>query len=357
MNFKNLFFSALILLSVGSCQKSSTSPEEKKEPTPTGPSAYVYVGGTLNGKATHWKNDEIHQVNNADGTSVATAISVQGDVVYLAGYSINTSGEKVITSWKNGVPTYLKNLGNTTADGATGIAVRGNDVYVIGRTERYINGLQTYSPTLWKNGVASYVTDADDSFAYAITITSNGDVYIAGRSERRACYWKNGVVFFAGERDKDSWAYGMCVSGTDVYLAGSSNDAIVNGLSRQTTVYWKNGIKTALPINGNASALKASSIAVSGPDVYAVGSGLFDGSPSAFVKAIYWKNGTFIDISAANDAKFSYIANAVAVSGNDVYAAVSMNGKGYLLKNSIQITLPTNGATSFDYKAITIVPK
>lgn len=358
MHFKSLIISVIVVLIFSSCQKSATSPEEKKEITPPRPSVDVYVSGTLNSKATYWKNNEAHQISNSiEGTSVANAIAVQGTDVYFAGHNLNTSGEKFVTFWKNGIPTYLKNLGITTADAATGIAVYNNDVYVTGQTERYNGPVQGYSATVWKNGVATYFENAFDSDANAISITSSGDIYVAGKNNGRACYWKNGSIVYVGESDRSSETFAIYISGTDVYLAGYSVDDVVNGLSRQAPVYWKNGMKTKLPINGTAGALKASSIAVSGADVYAVGSGLFDGSPSAFIKAIYWKTGVFNDISATNDAKFSYIANAIAVTGNDVYTAVSMNGKGYLLKNGLQITLDVNGATSFDYKAITIVPR
>jgi hypothetical protein len=356
-------FLLLIVSGFISCKKSGTSTDEKKEINPPIPTVNsnvdVYVGGRLGNYAAYWKNDEVHQVNSNDGPSYATAIAVQGNDVYLAGTSFNALGEKIITYWKNGVPTYLKNLGNTTSDGATGIAVHGNDIYVIARTERYINGSQTYSATLWKNGVASYITDAEGSFAYAITITNNGDVYIAGRSERRACYWKNGVVFFAGERDKDSWAFGMCVSGADVYLAGSSDDAMANGLSKQTPVYWKNGIKTALPItiNGNSNALRALCISVDGINVYVGGSGSFQGSPSFLIKALYWKNGVFNDISATNDAMVNYNANAVAAYNTDVYVAVSSGNKAYLLQNGTPKTLNSNGTSSYYYASIIVLPK
>lgn len=347
MRYKNLFLPLIVLLSAISCQKSGTSPEEKKEITPPISNVDVYVGGRLGNYAAYWKNDEIHQVNNTEGSSSATSIAVQGNDVYLAGYSSNTSGEKIITFWKNGVPTYLKNLGNSTADGALGIAVHGNDVYVIGRTER---------ATLWKNGVASYISNDENSFAYAITITNTGDIYIGGRNDRRACYWKNGTLVYAGEKDRDSWAFTMCVSGSDVYTAGYINEDNSSAVFI-SPVYWKNNIITKLPIINGLHSLRALGIAVNGSDVYLAGTGMHSGPPIGYVKALYWKNGVVKDISSTDNQTIQYIANAVAVNGTDVYVAASANGRGYFLKNSLQITLETNGTNSFDYKAITIVPK
>lgn len=358
MRFNISIILILTAVIIASCKKSENLPEEKKEVISSNPNVDVYVAGWLNNYAAYWKNNEVHQVNNTDKGSSASAIAVQGADVYLSGYVLNTSGEIIITYWKNGVPVYLKNLGNSTMNATTGIAVRGNDVYVAGRTERYNGSVQGISATVWKNGVATYFDNDVDTDANAISITSNGDIYVAGKKDGRACYWKNGSIVYVGDRVQSSAAYAICISGSDVYVAGYSTAYNVNELSKQKPVYWKNGIQINLPIDGSADALRASAIAANGTDVYVVGIGLFDGSPYSFIKASYWKNGLFKDISQTNDAKISYSANGVAVNGSDIYVSVSASYKSYLLKNDVQIALNTNGATSnYNYTGICLVPK
>lgn len=355
MRLKTFIISFFVVLTISSCQKSDNSsgnpPDNKPEPIVTS-KVNVYTAGYVDSKAAYWKNEVLNIVNDDGKTSKAVAIAVQGSDVYLAGTTI-TPPDITATYWKNGVPTYLSKVPGDI----TGIAVRGNDVYVIGRTERIINSVQGYCATLWKNGVLSYLTDNLLSFANGITITDKGDIYIAGRIDSRACYWKNGSLVYVGDINVSSSASAICISGTDVYLTGLSYENTTLGYSRPAAVYWKNGVQTKLPVNGTPGSSSGASISVNGTNIYVVGSASFDGPPAAFFKAIYWKNGVYNDISATNDSKVSYGAGAVAATEDEVYIAAAMSNKAYFLKNGVQTTLNANGAISFSYAAICLVPK
>ena len=123
--------------------------------------------------------------------SEATAIAVNGNDVYIAGYIISPKGHHVATVWRNGTAIMLDNSG--LSSGANGIALNGNDLYIA--------GFSGPSAVYWKNGLVTKLTFEDatsvGSGANAITIVG-ADVYVAGGTYNDngypiAIYWKNGV--------------------------------------------------------------------------------------------------------------------------------------------------------------------
>ena len=209
--------------------------------------------------------------------------------VYTAGYITTSNGSggisEVAAYWKNGVITRLTD--SLSFSEATGIAVSGTDVYVVGYTSSPSNQFNE-NAVLWKNGVATKLSP--DSTASQATF--------------------------------------IALSGTDVYVGGFIYDVISQtanstGYGSQP-IYWKNGVPNLLP---KATAINA--IAVNGSDVYMAGSvvsankfngvGIGNGSIAA-----YWKNGALIDslaYPAAYLPAYSSGASAIAVSGNNVYTA------------------------------------
>jgi hypothetical protein len=277
-------YSALLLIAVSVIASCSKNTNPKPSPTPTPP--------------------------KTDSLQTTPIWSTDADV-----YFVGTSGQNIPTYWKNGVATVL-----SSGNDATGIAVSGGDVYVVGQA----SGGAAY----WKNGLfISLKVSQVTTQALAITI-SGSDVYIAGEIDGKAAYWKNGV---ATTVDPDqlfgSIANAITVSGNDVYLAGGTYS--VSGAMQ--AAYWKNGTLTQLsPTPLPVASTEATGIAVSGSDVYVTGY-TNDG-------ATLWKNGTASALTNVNTS----LANAIMINGSNVYVSGFMNAKVICWKNGTAINLPAN---------------
>ena len=145
----------------------------------------VYVSGTAgpNGTlAAYWKNGTLNILE----PGYANAVIIDNGNLYVAGGT--GSGAAY---WKNGLKTNLNDSSVdtvVTTTSATGIAVSGPDVHVIG----YINKINA---VYWKNGVriflnnpAAFMNISENKNAIVV---HNSDVYI---SFNTASYWKNGEI-------------------------------------------------------------------------------------------------------------------------------------------------------------------
>ncbi len=153
--------------------------------------------------------------------------------IYSAGY-IRANAHIVAAYWKNGT---LVRLGDSTISTmANAIAVDGNDIYVAGNMT---NSEQITTAVIWKNGVATKLTDgSSNADARAITI-SGGNVYVAGfMNNLQAVYWENGAV---NNIQTSSVANAIAVNGGNVYTAGWAYDSTI---SNNEAVLWKNGAAT-----------------------------------------------------------------------------------------------------------------
>jgi hypothetical protein len=120
---------------------------------------------------------------------------------------------------------------------------------------------------------------------------------------------------------------------TDVYVAGWQNTSAAG--NDFVATYWKNGnavLLSQLPSTAN-------SIAVSGNDVYVAGS--VEGSQHGI--AVYWKNGTQIDLT---DGSSEASANSIFVQGTDVYVTGNVLGSNSSAatywKNGVPVVLDPN---------------
>lgn len=304
------------MLGFYSCQKELTN---EVSITNTNLEVDVYVCGEERDgtryNASYWKNG--NRVSLGDG--FANSIYVSGNDVYVCGNGASY--------WKNGNLVTLGNgIGQTNS-----IAVSGNDVYVVGEIDGHAvywkNGNLMYLPENTRSGdwAAIYPISSISSHANSIFI-SGSDIYIAGGEEiarmispypnlghvfsTSAVYWKNGNEIYLikggyGTSQADD-AYSIFISAQDVYACG--------GLTGQ---YWKNGNPVLL--GGSAK-----SIFVSDGDVYVAGTQP-DGEPYQTyngtryrIVAKYWKNGTAVNLT---DGTKNAYATSIAVSGNDVYVA------------------------------------
>jgi hypothetical protein len=256
----------------------------------------VYVGGsvsTANGfDAVIWKNGLISYLPQGNGVNTfgvpanvgITSITVSGTDVYAAGRGsyLNNSGQTtpVARYWKNG--TAVNIISPNKPSSFNGIAVSGNDVYVVGYIFTAGN-----DATVWKNGIPNTLVlggsgvsgDASDIFIY------NNDVYICGYSSvgnfSTPRLWKNNVDVPLSNPTGNGKAYGVTVLNDSVYVVGVSTST--TGTNDVATI-WKNGIASYLPATGLNKNSYATDLKLLGSDVFISGIEVGTG-------ARYWKNG------------------------------------------------------------------
>jgi len=347
MSFKNILHILIAVCLLSACSKKQTpTPGQQQSTTPVD----VYMAGTIlasNGHyvAAYWKNGVPVKLGDSSSNSFAYSIAVNGTDIYVAGNN-TINGNTVYLYWKNGVATILTTPSNvsvyqsTSAHGiavsgndvyvmcysavqngyekagywkngtlvllpstaswatAQSIFINGNDVYVAGQTEPLDIGYATY----WKNGVATVLSDTA-SAANDIIVKGN-DVYIAGILNVSAVYWKNGTAHKATSNDGSADALAIAVNGNDVYLAGYTNLITAN----DAATYWKNGVSTYItpltPYQTGQNWSSGQAIAINGDDMYITG-------PFLNYYNCYWENGKFIPL--AENANMEYTINGLAI--------------------------------------------
>jgi uncharacterized membrane protein len=351
MNIKKLLpFCLATIFVLNSCKKGGVTPGT------SGPADVYIVGYTTaangNNVATYWKNDVATKLEDSTSYSVASAITTDGNDIYIAG-TVEPGGlgsAETPVYWKNGVRVTLPNVGFGSA---SSIAVTNGNIYVGGSTTpNAYDDVATY----WKNGVQTKLTNGSYSvFVNGVAANSN-NVYLCGAdSYGGAQYWKNGTNTTLG----GGQAFAVTLSDNDVYICGFSG-----AYAPYYPTVWKNGTATVL---NNSGIGEARAITVVGNDVYVAGftsNGQGDygisGGNSNVISAIgYWKNGVFTTLPTTGGSS----TNAIAVSGNDVYVAGynAASNSGYTTytqavywKNG---TLTTLNQTNSSANGIAIVPE
>jgi len=254
----------------------------------------VYVAGyrqtSVGPIATYWKNRASVSLSDFNKSSMAKAIAVSGEVVYIVGYEGNYA-----MLWKNGVGTPL----NSTSDAeAYGIAISGADIYVVGNeTSLFNRSVAKY----WKNGIPVELSDVSlDSNATSIAIVDN-DVFIAGHQGNVAMLWKNGVKIPLTDGVDKAREYALSVSKNDVYVAGY--EMIGNTMNAK---YWKNG--TPVILSSGIVNETATAIAISGEDVYVASIEYKFNGYASYAK--YWKNGKSVNLT---DRKSDSETNSIVI--------------------------------------------
>jgi hypothetical protein len=290
----------------------------------------VYVAGTASNStsqtAVYWLNNGAATILPSGMTSAqGDAIAVSGSNVYVAGYEENSAGNGNAVLWVNGTATTLSPPSGMEYSAAAAIAVSGSNVYVSGTAW---NANSDRSAVLWVNGAATLLPMPSGLtggyYAEGVAV-SGGDVYLAGHTDSSsdidtAISWvNNGAATTLPVPPNDTVgnydAAGITVSGSNVYVAGSGT----NGATGDTNAaYWLNGAATTLPMPSNATSNAtsyAAAIAVSGADVYAVGS-LLDSVAGLdqTETGAYWVNGGAATLLPMPSGTSESYANAIAVA-------------------------------------------
>lgn len=191
--------------------------------------------------------------------------------------------------------------------------------------------------------VRAYATNSlGTSYGNEISFnTTPANIYIGGCIERpsygKPAVWINGILNLLPVGGRDAMVRDLFVEGNDLYAAGSM---FTN--TNPAAVYWKNANMTSL--TDGVKEGTAYRIAVSGTDVYIA---LVDGGPALDMKGFLWHNNSTMLMSTNPNNSSSY-ATSVAISGNDVYVGTSetdlttFQNDAYLWKNSsIYSALPS----------------
>lgn len=226
----------------------------------------------------YWNNGAVSNVDGGIPAKLLYDVVVSDGNVYLSGDGLNTVQLRMQAAyWKNGAAILLDEA-NARGSRARGIFVAGNDVYVAGSLN-----LQNEIAVYWKNGTVVNLGDPlNTSFANSVAVFGK-NIYVAGsegfKGGSRARYWKNGVGnYLTDGSEYSSEAVDIAVSVKDVYCVGN----LQYYDNTRVAKLWKNGISQSLP-----GAIRVSSVFVFNNDVYVAGEG-FD---NAIRSPMYWKNG------------------------------------------------------------------
>ncbi|HTH57065.1 MAG TPA: hypothetical protein VL728_13540 [Cyclobacteriaceae bacterium] len=201
------------------------------------------------------------------------------------------------------------------------------EVYVAGYT---LNAAGTQVAKFWRNGVATNLTDGTASAGATGIALSGPSVIVSGwdwshhsDSTKVGKFWVNGSELEIG---------GVCYS--TVAVAANKTDVCVLGLGQSGWTYWRNGSPTFITTTVDS---QTTGVAVNEGDVFV------SGFSKTVVRAQYWRNGVLIYTNSQPS-----VANAIAVSGTDVYLAGYLSEgdashtKAVIWKNGI-ITELTSG--------------
>jgi hypothetical protein len=289
---------------------------------------------------------------NATGTVNLGTITACGTATIADIYVAGVEGTAKV--WKNGVATNLSNA--VDSSDAVSVFVSGSDVYAAGSVGNIAK--------VWKNGTATNLTNGVNTFgeASAVFVVGN-DVYVVGTLRSgtsnisTAILWKNGIATNLSSGTNPTSASSVFVSGSDVYVVGLETvNVIISGTSYfyEIAKLWKNGIGTNLT-NGINRTGQAYSVFVSGSDVYVVGTSK-DSAANTRTQATLWKNG--IPTYLTNGNNFAE-ATSVFVSGSDVFIAgyeditTGLNSVAKFWKNGV-VTNLTNGTTDTYANSISV---
>ncbi|MBO0320876.1 IPT/TIG domain-containing protein [Muricauda sp. CAU 1633] len=301
-----------------------TFDSETLVPTITGDGSAADIEWSSDDEAIATVDENGNVTGISEGTAIITAdlgndVNVACTVnisasVFAVGYE-EINGIAVAKIWKNGVAT---NLTDGTAFGAaTSVFVDGSDIYACG----IVSG-ENDIPTaqVWKNGEHLYTLTDPSNFGVAHSIyVFEGDIYVAGSETNEndtaiANIWKNGSLFGALTDDsvEGALASEIFVNATGIYTAGYEESVQhENG----TPKLWEDN--TQIDLTDETYHGRAYSVYAVASDVYVAG---YEENENGIWIAKYWKNGVATNLS---DGSQNADAQSIFVKGEDVYVAGS----------------------------------
>ena len=313
-----------------SCAKSTTG-------TRNSTSANIYIVGDNGKNPVLWNNGSMHILSPTGGT--ATQVLVYNNITYIGGISGQSTSGMFNFGGPGGETVYWKNgdqytISSSLNPGGASIAFSGNDFY-------YAD-----SYNLYKKG--SVITLPGKSNGYIASLFAEGsDIYVAGTdSVGDAVYWKNQTMHVVEQgyyptynSGSDPSVYSLFVSGSDVYLGGTNTVDVAT--------YWKNGLSFPVFGSNNSNYLSnIRSILVSGEDLYFTGNLIVSANGGTNAPA-YWKNGVQYNLPL-NGAVYGS-ASSIFVSGADVYVTGSTSDGAVYWKNGVETILSPAGNANAIY--------
>lgn len=200
---------------------------------------------------------------------------------------------------------------------------------------------------------------------------TNGDYAVRYRVDGRVTTVIDGINY-------NGMAIDMKVADTNVYVLARRDNLLNSG---SEYVVYKNGTSVQT-FAANTNSFYAAAVAVNGPDLYVIGQEFVQATGGLKIK--YWKNGSFTDVSTANNYTYAtaadfiggslyisaredagtvrnavlwkdgvktilpgiagnqyVIASGFAISGNDIYVSGNSNSQPCVWKNGVLTVLPS----------------
>ena len=258
----------------------------------------IYVVGTDKYEdAVYWKNGIITLLGSGTNAVANDIWITQNGDVHVVG-SINSKA----TYWKNGTETILTGT-NSSSGNANSIFIKGNSIYIAGSETE--NSFET--AVYWKDGnkiVLPVGTDAFYSNASSIYVDDNEGVLIAGAirkatsvSYTAGVYWKKNLLIEPGNSTKDTKIREITVVDDVLYMAGME---IIEAYpeSKRNALYWRDNIKFVLE---NSEKAEAYTIAIMDNDVYTAG---YETDSNGKPQARYWENN--IKVYLSDNISYAY---------------------------------------------------
>ena len=225
-------------------------------------------------KAVYWKNGTITHLDSGSYGARAFGIAAANGHVYVAGFTGSSTGNDVATLWTDGVPLALTS--SNVYGVATAVTVSDGDIYVAGYEDNIFANPFNSKAEYWKNGTRVVLASTSTGAETAAIAVEGADIYVAGTvtghvqtgpssytNEPIATVWKNGVATSLTDGFQYSSVTGLQVSGGHVYVSGSYCQQFIPDCS--IAAYWADD--KLIPLQ-TAPFSEASGIALVGSTPY-----------------------------------------------------------------------------------------